>query len=389
MVAAPPNPWRLLALVVAARVALGVQFQAIGALGPLLVGEAGLAADYTALGALIGAYSLAGIAVALPAGWLMARFGDRAVLLAGLGLMAAGGLVLAAAPGFGVAMAGRMVAGAGSTLLTTACAKLVLDAFTGPRLVTAMGVLLSAWPFGIGLALLALPWFGEAWRMGLVASALLCAAALPPLWRAVPPRGDAAGEAASSSRLRPGEWAPLLAVGLLWASYNAAFAVALGFAPAFLTAGGYTAEAAGALASLIGWAILPLLPLGGAIAERLGRPGLISAGCLAGMAVAVLALAAGVGPPWLALTAFGLLSAPPASLIMAMLGRVLSPESRAFGLGVHYMQFYLAVAAVPPFAGWVRDATGAPSAPLLVAAASLAVALAAQAGLSALLARRG
>ena len=388
MVAGSLNPWRLLALVVAARVALGVQFQAIGALGPALVGEAGLASDYAALGALIGAYSLAGVAVALPAGWLMARFGDRAVLLWGLGLMVAGGLLLAAAPGFGTAMAGRLIAGAGSTLLTTACAKLVLDAFAGARLVTAMGVLLSAWPFGIGLALLVLPWFGDAWRAGLLVSALLCAAALPPLMGALPTGGGSAA-AAQRARLRPGEWRPLLLVGLLWASYNAAFAVALGFAPAFLTASGASLEEAGALASLIGWAILPLLPLGGAIAERFGRPGLVSGLCILGMGVAVLALAAGWGPAWLSLIAFGLLSAPPASLIMAMLGRVLSPESRAFGLGVHYTMFYAAVAVVPPLAGWARDATGAPAAPLLVGAAALFVALAAQAVLGALLARRG
>ena len=117
----------------------------------------------------------------------MARHGDRAVLLAGLGLMALGGLVLAAAPGFATAMAARLVRPGRATLLTTACAKMVLDRFAGPRLATAMGVLLSAWPAGIGLALMVLPWFGEAWRAGLLASALLCAVALVPLWRALPP----------------------------------------------------------------------------------------------------------------------------------------------------------------------------------------------------------
>ena len=73
---------------------------------------------------------------------------------------------------------------------------------------------------------------------------------------------------------------------------------------------------------------------------------------------------------------------------MAMLGRVLSPESRAFGLGIHYTLFYVAVALVPPLAGGVRDATGAPAAPLLVAAAALGMALAAQGVLGILLLRR-
>jgi fucose permease len=72
---------------------------------------------------------------------------------------------------------------------------------------------------------------------------------------------------------------------------------------------------------------------------------------------------------------FGLLSGPPASLTMAQLGRVLSPESRAFGVGVHYMMFYGGLAALPPLAGWLRDLTGAAAAPVLVAAGFLVVAL--------------
>jgi predicted MFS family arabinose efflux permease len=108
------NRWAELLLLGTARIAMGVQAQAVGALGPLLVGP--LVPGYTALGSLIGAYALAGVALALPAGWLLARFGDTRILLAGLLLMILGGTVLAAAPadspwGFWVAVLGRLVAG--------------------------------------------------------------------------------------------------------------------------------------------------------------------------------------------------------------------------------------------------------------------------------------
>ncbi|MBK1662053.1 MFS transporter, partial [Paracraurococcus ruber] len=379
---APRNRWLELLLIGVARIGMGVQFQAIGALGPLLVG--GLVADWTRLGTLIGAYSLAGVATALPAGWLLARFGDRAILLAGLWLMVLGGAVLAAAPSYPLALLGRVVAGGGSSLLTIACAKRVLDRFAGPSLAPAMGVMLSAWPIGIAAALLLLPLAGEDWRLGLIGSAALCALALPLLAWAVPagPRGPVDPMA----RLQPGEWAPLLAVGALWASYNAAYAVLLGFAPAFLVAQGAGPGMAGAVASLVGWAILPLLPLGGAIAERLGRPMLICALCLAGMGAALLALVGGA-PAAPALVAFGLLAGPPASLIMALLGRVLSARSRAFGVGIHYMLFYGGLAVLPPVAGALRDATGDPAAPILAAAGFLALALLCLAGLGAMLGR--
>lgn len=370
----PLNRWTELALLGIGRVSMGVQFQAVGALGPFLVGS--LVPDYTALGSLIGAYSLAGVFLALPAGWLLARFGDRGILLAGLSMMTLGGALLAMAPalgGFPMAVLGRLVAGGGSALLTVACTKRVLDRFPGHSLAPAMGLLLSTWPAGVALSLLLLPAFGAAWQLGLVVSAVLCAIGLPALWWGLPKGGGlVAGRV--PSRPKPAEWWPLLAVGALWASYNAGYAVVLGFAPAFLVAQGETAQSAGAVASLVGWAILPLLPLGGALAERLGRPMLACGFCLLGMAAALLALLAGM-PPAVALVAFGLLAGPPASLIMALLGRVLSAESRAFGLGIHYMMFYAGLALLPPLAGWVRDVTGAPAAPIMAATGFLGMAL--------------
>jgi MFS family permease len=170
------------------------------------------------------------------------------------------------------------------------------------------------------------------------------------------------------------EWLPLLAIGGLWATYNAGFAVVLGFVPAFLVASGETPQSAGIIASFVGWAILPLLPFGGALVERLGRPLWACGLCIAGTGLALLALLAGA-PAMATLIVFGLLSAPPASLIMAMLGRVLAPESRAFGVGVHYTMFYAGMALLPPVAGQLRDLTGAPGAPILAAVGFLALAI--------------
>ena len=351
---------------------MGAQFQVVGALGPLLIGT--LAADWTELGTLIGAYSLAGILVALPAGWVMARLGDRGVLLVGVALMALGGAVLALAPGFGVAMAGRLVSVVGGALLAIACAKMVLDRFSGAALAPALGLMLMAWPAGIGIALAVLPLLGADWRAGLWLSAAVCAVSFLPLWFALP-RGAGPGAApARAGGMLRGEWAPLLSAAAVWAFYNAAFVVALGFAPAFLVARGWGAEQAGAATSLIGFAILPLLPLGGAMAERMGRPQAAVVGCVAGMAGCLLAVVAGLNP-WLFLLLFGLLAGPPASLLMAMVGRSLSPASRAFGMGVHYTVFYGALALLPPLAGFARDASGMPAAPLLAGVGFLGMAL--------------
>ena len=105
------SAWTLLTVLTVARVAYGVQFQSVGAVGPAMVQDLSLA--YASLGTLVGAYSMLGVVLALPAGWLIAQLGDRRIVLAGLGFMILGGLLLAAAPGFPVALTGRLISGAG------------------------------------------------------------------------------------------------------------------------------------------------------------------------------------------------------------------------------------------------------------------------------------
>jgi len=99
---------------------------------------------------------------------------------------------------------------------------MVLDRFSGAAVALAMGLMLMAWPFGIGVALLVLPMLGADWRAGLWLSAGFCGLAF--LLLAVAVRG-AAPTAPSRRRmwLLPQEWRPLLALGVVWAGYNAAF----------------------------------------------------------------------------------------------------------------------------------------------------------------------
>ena len=103
----PMRVWLILATVAIARIGAGMQTQSVGAVGPSLVEAMGLA--YVALGTLIGAYSLPGIAVALPGSWLIARMGDRRMVLASLALMAIGGGLLAIAQNYQVLLTARVV----------------------------------------------------------------------------------------------------------------------------------------------------------------------------------------------------------------------------------------------------------------------------------------
>src|SRR5437879_1101051 len=129
---------------------MGYQFQSVASVGPLLVPELGLA--WAQLGTLIGVYMLPGAFFALPGGMLGQRLGERRTVVASLALMVAGGLVTAASHGFALAVSGRLLSGVGAVLMNILLAKMVADWFAEGELTTAMAIMLSSWPVGLGLA---------------------------------------------------------------------------------------------------------------------------------------------------------------------------------------------------------------------------------------------
>jgi MFS family permease len=177
------NRWAVLATIIGVRVAITIQVQSVGALGPALLADPGLNLGYSGLGMLIGAYSLPGILVALPSGWLAVRLGEQRMVLFGLALAVIGGIALATASDFALAFAARLIAGAGSALLSVVLSAMVMARFTGAALAPAMGGFLAAYPFGIGLTLVALPALAAAvlsWRTAMLVVAAGCALAAVP-----------------------------------------------------------------------------------------------------------------------------------------------------------------------------------------------------------------
>lgn len=376
--------WVILLALTLARTAMGFQFQSVAAVGPLLTAEAGI--SYAALGMLMGVYLLPGAFFALPGGWLGRRFGDKRVTLAGLAMMTGGGALLVLSGIYEVMLAGRLVAGIGAVLLNVLLTKMVTDWFTGRRIVTAMAVLISSWPLGIAIALMTLGPLGKS--IGLEAAFALpvavSAAALvmvSSLYQPPPGIEEAAGSTPGrllGSLSRQELWGSLLA-GAVWCFLNVAFILPLSFGPEFLTARGMTLAAAGAVTSLASWLIIPALPMGGWLAERIDRPNAIMAASflvIAGVLWAIPFLPA----PMLLFGLLGLAFGPSGGLIMALPSQVLRPENRAVGMGFFYTIYYVGMGVCPTIAGLLRDLTGDPAAPLFFAGVAALVALAGLAG---------
>src|SRR5256885_10187750 len=119
--------WFMLAVLFAARFALGYQFQSAGSVAPFLMRDFGI--DYTQVGLLVGGFILPGIAISLPSGFLGRRFGDKSVVTAGMALMVLGGIVTTFADSFQVMLFGRILAGIGGAILIVLMSKMVVDWF--------------------------------------------------------------------------------------------------------------------------------------------------------------------------------------------------------------------------------------------------------------------
>lgn len=372
------NRWLILAVLFLARTAMGFQFQSVASISPFLIDELGI--DYTMLGTLIGLYKLPGMVFALPGGMLGKRFGDKQVVLAGLIMMALGGVLVGVADDYATAVIGRTLSGCGGVLLNILLAKMTMDWFAKRELVLAMAILVNSWPFGIALALVgqsaaavAFGWpvvlYGTA-ALSLLSFALIAIGYRPPPDLVMP--APATGRMFVLSRA---EFGGVSLAAVAWTLFNVGLILIVSFGPTFLTARGLPLEEAAWMVSLGTWLGIGTVPLGGYLAQRWGCPNLIMAVSLTA-AVAICAVLPWAESPLLPFIAFGVFAWAPAGPIMALVSETLSTDNRAVGMGIFYTWYYAGMGVLPPLAGLARDLSGSPDAPVYFASAMMLCALA-------------
>jgi MFS family permease len=377
--------WLMLAVIFLTRTSMGFQFQSIAALTPFVVPAFEL--SYAQVGLLMGLFMLPGVIIALPGGLLGQRFGSLRVVIAGLGLMIVGGMIVSYSGGLHSAALGRSIGGVGGVLVNIMLARMVAGWFRKRELQTAMGLMLSAWPFGMALALVILGPLAAAtsWRIAeyvTVVAAGLALALIALAYKEAPAEPGAPADGASTEAAKfhlgvPGRvWALAVSAGIGWALLNASVIVVASFAPSFLMSRGASVGEAGGITGLALWISIISVPLGGLVADRLKKPRLlIVMGCVA----TALTIACAARAPWPALwlVASGILLGLPPGIMMALLPRAVRPEHLATALGVFYALFYLGMAVSQTIAGALRDITGDPAMPLLFASGLMLATIAA------------
>jgi MFS family permease len=373
----PRERWAMLAVICAARTSMALQFQSIAPVAAVLVPDLGL--TYAKLGLLIGVYFLPGAVIALTGGMLGQRFGNRPITLWALALMTLGGLVTATSSTFPLAVAGRAVSGAGAVLLTLILTKMTAEWFREREISTAMSVMVTTWPFGIGIgtACFGMIAVSASWRtvqylttaataMSLVLVALVYrdAQSVPPsgtglqLWPRMPGRA----------------WTNAVVAGVAWMLFNVGFIVLVGFTPSFLVAEGRSVAMAGMMVSVAVWVSVLSVPLGGIVADRTRRGDLaIAAGAgLTALAIAAVPLTT---VPLTALMLGGIVVGLAPGALIALLPKSVSVEYLAPAYGIFYAVYYLGMATLQPLAGLLRDGTGRADAPIFFAAVVMAATL--------------
>lgn len=356
------NRWGILAVLFAVRATIAFQFQSVAAIAPLLSSELGVSlAD---VGVLIGLYFAPGVALALPGGAIGQRFGDKATVLGGLLLMLAGSVMMASATSWNIQIAGRLIAGAGSVMLSVQMTKMVTDWFAGHEIATAMAIFVNLWPVGIAISLLVLPSIGTGYGVGAVhfgvAASIGCGIVLlATLYR--PPADSVATAAATSLRLDRNAAGAVIAAGLIWGLFNIGFVMIFSFGPSMLVERGWSVAAAGSTISIMLWVSVASVVGGGLLADRTKRPQtILVVSCIATAFLMVL-LPRG-GAVVLILIALGLVGGLAAGPIMSLPARVLQPQTRAIGMGLFFTLFYICMMLGPVIGGAVAKWTGSAAA---------------------------
>jgi MFS family permease len=344
--------WNVLIILFTVRLSMAFQFQSVASTSPAIMKAYGVGLGD--IGLLIGLYLAPGIALAIPGGEVGRRFGDKRIVLFGLILMVAGGLLMAFAPTWHWQIAGRIVAGIGGVVLNVLMSKMVTDWFAGKEIATALAIFVNSWPVGIALCLFLLPAIAAAKDLAtaLLLTTAICALGFilfATLYRPPSHIGSAA-TVLPASWPHPAAISAMVCAGSIWGLFNAALGMVFGFGTTLLVERGWGLAAAGSATSLVLWIISISVPVGGLLADRTGKhlEIMLIGFLLFAVALLMATRTDAVIPAFVALGLVGGLSAGP---IMSLPARVLTPPVRAVGMGIHFTLFYMFIVAAPIVAG--------------------------------------
>jgi predicted MFS family arabinose efflux permease len=373
--ASPPTDWRAVWLVVAAGVATAFHLGKVAIAGPQLQAELGLSLGM--LGGLGATFAVLGALGGVAAGSVVARAGDRRMLVLGLVATALGAAMAVPTHSFAVLLASRVVQGLGFVLITVA-GPTVLGRLVRPADQNAALALWSCFmPAGIALAMLTGPWFGDwrsLWAAAAVAAGLIAGGVV---WRVPvePDRAEARSPVSVRGRVADVWRAGPLALAATFLLYSLMFFALFSFLPVLLQQRMQVAPwMLGLLGALAAAANIVGNLAAGALLGRVAREALV-AGAAVTMGACALGIFLPVLGPGAAFTLCVVFSAAgglvPATLLSSVSRVTSTPVQAALVVGLLMQGSNLGQTLGPALVGSAVDRHGWPAAAAWVVAAAL------------------
>jgi MFS family permease len=323
---------------------------------PNVVGAFGI--EYATAGDLMSVFSIMGFVLAIPAGFILKRFGIKLAVLFSIGTVLIGAVLgaVAASSGmmsFGMLYAGRFIEGIGMGLVMVASPFAISQWFPLNNRALPTGLWASCVGIGNILPLLVVPRMVEPLGLASIWWAGAIFAAVSFVLFAIifrMPREDempaAPAPPSASGEAPPSLWKGMSNInywllGIGFGTYNLVVMALLTFLPTFLSSGHsdgrpafYTAAAAGMITTLVMLASIITGPLGGYVSDKLGKRKAVALAVYAAMTLTLLIPLSTAGwqiPAFMIL--FGLFGGPIAPILLASVPEV-AKSPMLIGIGM-------------------------------------------------------
>lgn len=349
--------WRVLLLAYLCIIAYSISFQAIPPLLPFLVDD--LAMTYSQAGLLMGFFTLPGIFIALPGGYLSDVMGTKRVALFSLIFVMAGTFATAFADNYHTMVLGRIISGIGGLTLAVVSPKIVVMWFQEDEIPLAMGLFNTAFPLGTLAAFLVFGKIGShyGWKIPLILTGFMVLVILGVFaiyYRQDEPKNEKISLLPDLRRVN----ANILLLGFAWLLFTSATLAFTTFAPDYFASSGMQVARGGFLASLLIGASLILSPFVGIFLRK--KPifeEFIFIGAVS-MAILFSLVNRFSGDPIILMVLIGLFSGLIPASIFSLPSRIMPVELYGTAFGILYTFLNIGILIIPFSLGRARDLTG-------------------------------
>ena len=353
----PRYRWVILFVTLLAFVAFAFSFQILPPLIPSILGEFNV--TNSEAGWLMSAVLIPGLLLGVFVSNLIRRLGTKKTILLSLALVILGTLTSSAANTYAIMLLGRLILGLGGAIILPAAPSIIPQWFEKEELGKAMGIFAVNMPLAtiFALPLAGTLSLGAGWRYAFYLSSII-ALAVTLVFAALFKEKPITYNEDNNIRKALGN-VEIWKVALIWLLFQASMLSFVTWAPALLERfQGMQKVEASFTTSILSWVSLIVVPIYGALSDRLGKRKLFFTVGFVLMTIMLIIISLNSGPTIiLTFLALGAVSSMIPPIIQTMPSEVLGPDMASVGFGVLTILGNIGPILAPPLIGYILDST--------------------------------